>query len=98
MKSAAWAWNLGSRKPWSGDIHSLVRDWLFAAWTGVRRRLKIIQEADAILIEELHSAGLYRTIQQAFVVLLPVQTVEGWVTTAHTKTSLPFERSRRKTS
>ena len=38
-------------------------------------RLEIIREADAILIEELHNANLYRTIQQAFVVLLPVQSV-----------------------
>lgn len=38
-------------------------------------RLRIIREADAILIEELHNAGLYRDIQQAFVVLLPVQSV-----------------------
>ena len=38
-------------------------------------RLSIIREADAILIEELHIAGLYRDIQQAFVVLLPVQSV-----------------------
>jgi GMP synthase (glutamine-hydrolysing) len=38
-------------------------------------RLRIIREADAILIEELHIAGLYRDIQQAFVVLLPVQSV-----------------------
>jgi len=38
-------------------------------------RLRIIREADAILIEELHLAGLYRDIQQAFVVLLPVQSV-----------------------
>jgi len=38
-------------------------------------RLQIIREADAILIEELHDAGLYRDIQQAFVVLLPVQSV-----------------------
>lgn len=38
-------------------------------------RLSIIREADAILIEELHSAGIYRDIQQAFVVLLPVQSV-----------------------
>ncbi|MEZ6133050.1 MAG: glutamine-hydrolyzing GMP synthase [Planctomycetaceae bacterium] len=38
-------------------------------------RLNIIREADAILIEELHIAGLYRDIQQAFVVLLPVQSV-----------------------
>ena len=38
-------------------------------------RLEIIREADAILTEELHTANLYREIQQAFVVLLPVQTV-----------------------
>lgn len=38
-------------------------------------RLSIIREADAILIEELRTAGLYRDIQQAFVVLLPVQSV-----------------------
>lgn len=38
-------------------------------------RLAIIREADAILIEELYTAGLYRDIQQAFVVLLPVQSV-----------------------
>lgn len=38
-------------------------------------RLEMIREADAILIEELHAANLYRQIQQAFVVLLPVQTV-----------------------
>ena len=35
----------------------------------------MIREADAILIEELHLAGIYRDIQQAFVVLLPVQSV-----------------------
>ncbi|MEP3479796.1 MAG: glutamine-hydrolyzing GMP synthase [Fuerstiella sp.] len=38
-------------------------------------RLQVIREADAILIDELHKAGLYRDIQQAFVVLLPVQSV-----------------------
>lgn len=38
-------------------------------------KLDVIREADAILIEELHAAGLYRDIQQAFVVLLPVQSV-----------------------
>lgn len=38
-------------------------------------RLRIIREADLILIDELHQAGLYRDIQQAFVVLLPVQSV-----------------------
>ncbi len=38
-------------------------------------RLQIIRQADAILIDELRQAGLYRKVQQAFVVLLPVQTV-----------------------
>ncbi|GIX03217.1 MAG: GMP synthase [glutamine-hydrolyzing] [Planctomycetaceae bacterium] len=38
-------------------------------------RLEIVREADAILLEELRRAGLYREIQQAFAVLLPVQTV-----------------------
>lgn len=38
-------------------------------------RLDTLREADAIVIEELHNAGLYRDIQQAFAVLLPVQSV-----------------------
>ncbi|MGH7202597.1 MAG: glutamine-hydrolyzing GMP synthase, partial [Planctomycetaceae bacterium] len=38
-------------------------------------RLSTLREADAILIEELRRAGLYRDIQQAFAVLLPVRTV-----------------------
>jgi len=38
-------------------------------------RLQILREADAIVIDELRKAGLYRKIQQAFAVLLPVQSV-----------------------
>jgi GMP synthase (glutamine-hydrolysing) len=38
-------------------------------------RLRKIREADAIVIDELQKAGLYRAVQQAFAVLLPVQTV-----------------------
>ena len=38
-------------------------------------RLDTLREADAIVIDELHKAGLYREIQQAFAVLLPLQTV-----------------------
>lgn len=38
-------------------------------------RLETLREADAIVIDELRRAGLYREIQQAFAVLLPVQTV-----------------------
>ncbi|MGC8605303.1 MAG: glutamine-hydrolyzing GMP synthase [Desulfomonilaceae bacterium] len=38
-------------------------------------RLNILREADAIAIDEIRKAGLYRAIWQAFVVLLPVRTV-----------------------
>jgi GMP synthase (glutamine-hydrolysing) len=38
-------------------------------------RLKTLREADAVVVEELQQAGLYREIQQAFAVLLPVQSV-----------------------
>jgi len=38
-------------------------------------RVAMLQEADAIMIEELHKSGHYRPIGQAFVVLLPVKSV-----------------------
>lgn len=38
-------------------------------------RVKTLQHADAIVIEELRKSGHYRKIGQAFVVLLPVKTV-----------------------
>ena len=38
-------------------------------------RLQTLREADSIVIDELVKAGLYRKIQQAFAVLLPVQSV-----------------------
>lgn len=38
-------------------------------------RLDTLREADAILIDELHKAGVYRDVQQAFAVLLPIQSV-----------------------
>lgn len=38
-------------------------------------RLNVLRRADAIFIEELRNAGLYREVQQAFAVLLPLQTV-----------------------
>ncbi|WP_208439152.1 glutamine-hydrolyzing GMP synthase [Bartonella quintana] len=40
-----------------------------------REKLEIIREADAIYLDEICKAGLYDEIWQAFVVLLPVQTV-----------------------
>ena len=38
-------------------------------------RVQILQDADAIFIEELRNSGLYDSVWQAFVVLLPVRTV-----------------------
>jgi GMP synthase (glutamine-hydrolysing) len=38
-------------------------------------RLGILRQADAVYIEEIKKAGLYRDIGQAFAVLLPVKSV-----------------------
>ena len=38
-------------------------------------RLDVLRQADLIFLEELHKAGLYRQIGQAFAVLLPIQSV-----------------------
>ena len=40
-----------------------------------REKLEILRRADAIFREEIHNAGLYDAIWQAFAVLLPVRTV-----------------------
>ena len=40
-----------------------------------REHAALLQEADAIFIDELKAAGLYDEVWQAFVVLLPVQSV-----------------------
>ena len=40
-----------------------------------KERIAILQEADAIAMEEIRRAGLYDDIWQAFVVLLPVRSV-----------------------
>lgn len=40
-----------------------------------RERVRILQEADAIFLEELKTSGWYAKTSQAFAVLLPVQTV-----------------------
>lgn len=38
-------------------------------------KLRVLREADAIVIEEIENAGLYRETSQLFAVLLPVQSV-----------------------
>jgi GMP synthase (glutamine-hydrolysing) len=39
------------------------------------QRVAVLQQADAIWLEEIQAAGLYDSIWQAFAVLLPVRTV-----------------------
>lgn len=41
----------------------------------VRSRLDTLRQADAIVIEEIKGAGLYRETSQAFAVLLPIRSV-----------------------
>ena len=40
-----------------------------------RERVTLLQKADAIVVEEIRRAGLYRQVWQSFAVLLPVQSV-----------------------
>ena len=40
-----------------------------------KEKLDTLREADAIVVEEIKAAGLYRETAQAFAVLLPVQSV-----------------------
>ncbi|MEC9093359.1 MAG: glutamine-hydrolyzing GMP synthase [Planctomycetota bacterium] len=40
-----------------------------------KEKLDVLREADAIAVEEIKAAGLYRETAQAFAVLLPVQSV-----------------------
>jgi GMP synthase (glutamine-hydrolysing) len=40
-----------------------------------RENLDMLREADAIVLDEIRKAGLYREIWQSFAVLLPIRTV-----------------------
>ena len=39
------------------------------------RAAQLLQEADAIVVEEIRRAGLYEKVWQAFAVLLPIRSV-----------------------
>lgn len=40
-----------------------------------RKRLEILRDADAVLLEEIKKAGLYKKLWQSFAVLLPIKSV-----------------------
>ena len=40
-----------------------------------RERLRVLRQADVVVLEEMKSAGYYRKVWQSFAVLLPIQTV-----------------------
>ncbi len=40
-----------------------------------RRALEVLREADAVVVDEVRKAGLYRKVWQSFAVLLPVKSV-----------------------
>ena len=40
-----------------------------------KERLKILREADVVVLEEIRTAGLYEKVWQSFAVLLPIRTV-----------------------
>ena len=67
---------LGCPRAWSGGTRSPAPGWPSAAWArSPAARLEVLRQADAIFLEELVNAGLYRQIGQAFAVLLPIQSV-----------------------
>jgi GMP synthase (glutamine-hydrolysing) len=40
-----------------------------------KERLKVLREADAVVLQEIRAAGLYEKVWQSFAVLLPIRTV-----------------------
>ncbi len=73
-RRASW----GCRRTCSGASRSPGRAWPCAAWARcTEKRLEVLREADAIVIDEIRAAGLYDDIWQAFAVLLPVQDRGG---------------------
>ena len=40
-----------------------------------RKRLSLLREVDAILLEEIRAAGYYRKLWQSFAILLPIKSV-----------------------
>ena len=74
-----WSWDARTRDlfrwvdpdVWDATVHDPVR--LLGEVT--RERLDILREADAILLEEIRRAGLYRELWQCFAVLPAIRSV-----------------------
>ena len=76
MKSALSANIWVCPKTSSGGIRSRGRGLAVRIIGEVTKdRLRVLRDADEILIDEITSAGLYRKISQALAVLVPVATV-----------------------
>ena len=72
-RCAGWAWPWACPRTWSGATPSPAPDWPCASpAASPRERVTILQNADAIFIEELKASGWYRNTCQCFAVLLPV--------------------------
>ena len=71
-----WACNWACPKISSGGIRSPAPGLAVRCLGAVSKtRLDTLREADAIVVEEIKAAGLYRKTAQSFAVLLPIQSV-----------------------
>ena len=61
-------------------------------------RLRILRNADTIVVNEMKGSGWYYKIWQSFAVLLPVRSVGVWATSAPTNTPSPSAPWNRRTA
>ena len=61
-------------------------------------RLKVLREADVIVLDEIRAAGLYEKVWQSFAVLLPIRTVGVMGDERSYETSSRFAWSTAKTA
>ena len=73
-KSGDWGWSLGCQNPSFGGTRFPDQGWRCLGEV-TKAKLDVLREADAIVVEEVKAAGLYRETSQTFAVLLPVQSV-----------------------
>ncbi len=76
MKCARWAKCWACPRRSSGGIRSPARAWRCGSSATITpERLRVLRDADEIVLEELIAANLYRKTAQVFAVLLPIGTV-----------------------